>query len=154
MSSSPVIFSLSIANRRDGTPKDTLRNLLRDEKLVLHIPCEDDAVAVTESATPLEPGVSEVSAQNLSLESDGTGESLPILKGSKLYFHGKLLQKIEVGPNKQPLVLVEASSMYVDDSLLGPGGDVIDSQKLRPLSRLGGDDYGFLGDISTIKRKR
>lgn len=152
VSSDPAILSISIGDRRDGGPKDTKANILREKQLVIHIPSASDAVEVTQTAAPLAVGESEIRQSGLEVVNQ-PGFDLPVLAKSPLYFRCELFEFLEIGPNKQGLVLVEVKTMHIDDALLTSSGR-INPKALAPLSRLGGDDYGLLGGIETIERER
>ena len=53
----------------------------------------------------------------------------------------------------QSLVVCEIKTIYVDDDIVASGADellAIDTLKLDPLGRLGGNDYVTMGEVLTV----
>ncbi|MEZ4752402.1 MAG: flavin reductase family protein [Bdellovibrionota bacterium] len=151
--SDPPLVMMSVGNRREGTVKDTRRNIEREKQYVIHIASSTMAETVTQSANALPAESSEVEDCGLELSSDWNF-ALPRLKLPKIAMGCQLERVIEIGKNQQGLLFGEIKTLYVDDSLCTRDGDklLIDAAKLDPLGRLGGDDYGTLGKVLTVKR--
>ena len=60
VSSRPPIVSLSIGLKKDGSDKDTRRNIKERSHFVIHIPHVEQAQLVTDSAAALAHGESEI----------------------------------------------------------------------------------------------
>ncbi|MCB0404081.1 MAG: flavin reductase family protein [Bdellovibrionales bacterium] len=151
--SDPPLVMISIGNRREGTVKDTRRNIEREKLYVIHIASSPMAATVTQSANPLPAESSEVTDCGLELSGDWNFP-LPRLKLPKVAMGCQLERVIEIGKNRQGLLFGEIQTLYVEDSVCKQDGDkiLVDAAKLDPLGRLGGDDYGTLGKVLTVKR--
>ncbi|MEM7193669.1 MAG: flavin reductase family protein [Pseudomonadota bacterium] len=152
--SDPATLAFSIGLQPDGTEKDTLRNIRRDPHMVIHIASCSQLVDLNQSSATLPPGESEVSASNLSLVSE-PHFPLPRLEEAKIAFFCRLDQIIEIGNNRQALVLAEVESIYVHDEAtetLDNGRLKILADKVEPLARLGASEYVSFGEILSIKR--
>ena len=149
--SNPPMISLSIGKRKDGSDKDTKRNIEKRKYFTVHIPSVENAQLVTDSAKSLEPNISEVSELSLELINENT--KTPRLKDCKVAYFCKLEKIIELGNAPQNLIIGLVESIYVsDDCVKGEDGIYeIDASTINPLGRLGGSDYCTFGTPFTIQ---
>ncbi|MCB0031993.1 MAG: flavin reductase family protein, partial [Anaerolineales bacterium] len=154
VSSNPPIVSLSIGRKPDGSIKDTALNIQERSHFVIHIPHAEQSRDVTSSAGVLAHGESELSLLNQDLIQD-PGQAMPRLQSARVAFYCRRYQIIQIGNTPQNLILGLVDALYLDDSIASqdPAGRLtVDIRQLNPLSRLGGNDYGLLGSIETVKR--
>lgn len=151
--SDPALMVLSIGYKDDGNIKDTGRNMLSGRDFVIHIANVEQAEHVNNSAAGLEYGDSEVTANKLSL-TDFPDCPLPRLKDCHIAYHCKLYDSHTLGPNKQNILYAEVLLLYLDDAVAEQQGKriVVDANKVNPLSRLGGAQFGSLDDSFSLKR--
>jgi len=153
--SEPPIVSLSVGRQRDGVLKDTWTNLEERKDCVIHIPHSKQAEAVTASAATYDNKTSE--AAELDLETvEVEGWPLPRLKDCRIAYLGEHFATHKIGDPGQGLILVKINAVYIDDSvaILDGKGLKVDTGALDPLARLGGDDYGTIGEVFTIARPK
>jgi len=140
LSSKPATLLISIGHKKDGTPKDTLKNLRETKKCSIVIASPSDVKDVDKSATPLEYNVSEFKELNIE-----TKEILPnypaIPKSAKVAILANYLKEVELEGTKTIPVIVEIEAIYIDDSLYNNGKIKID-----PLARVGAN-YFRLGKL-------
>ncbi len=152
LTSDPMLFTLSIGKKRGGEAKDTLRNIEERKHLVVQIPHREQALQVTRSAAPLEHGDSELSL--LGLETTPfDGFTLPRIKDCRIALGCTHYQTLEIGPRPQSLVVCEIKTLFVDDAIIASRDDeplAVDTLKLDPLGRLGGNDYITMGQVLTV----
>lgn len=148
--SNPPMVSLSIGKRKDGTDKDTKRNIEERTYFTVHIPSVESAQLVTDSAKGFEPNISEIDELKLELIEEGTKS--PRLKGCKVAYFCKLERIIELGNAPQSLIIGLVESIYVADECIQEeqGKFKIDASAINPLGRLGGSDYCTFGEPFTI----
>lgn len=154
--SDPPLLMLSIGKKRDGSLKDTRRNIIERTHFVVHIPQRVQVAAVNESSRELPFGQSELNTQQLATELF-EGFPLPRLSACPIALGCSLHQFTEIGPQQQALILGLIETMYIDDAIVDEdanGRIRIDPIPLDPLSRLGGDDYGALSDVLRLPRPR
>ena len=145
-----VVFSPTL--RRDGSKKDTLRNVEATGEFVVNAAVESLAEQVNLSSKEVQPEESEVELTGLSTRpSEFVGP--PRLAESPVALECKLLQVIEVGrgPGAANLVIGEVVSIHLDDAIFDADGRV-DPAKLRTIGRLGGDEYCRLTDLFRMQR--
>ena len=139
LSSKPATLLISIGHKKDGSPKDTLKNLRDTKKCSIVIASPSDVKDVEVSATPLDYNSSEFENFNIK-----TKEMLPnypaIPKSAKAAFFAKYLKEVELEGSKTVPVIVEIEAIYIDDTIYNNGKIKID-----PLARVGAK-YFSLGD--------
>ena len=155
VSSDPPLLMLSIGEKPDGSEKDTRVNIRERSHCVIHIAHREMAEAVTESSRSLPAGESELDRQDLPL-AEFNDFSLPRLKDCRLAMACELF-RIESITEKQTMILVEVKQVYLDDNIVEQdesGRMIIHADKIDPLARLGGNDYGVLGDFISVARPK
>ena len=145
-----VVFSPGL--RRDGTKKDTLRNLEIVPEFVLNAAVEDLAEPMNATAKELPPGQSEAEYAGLALE-PSTKVRPPRVAVSPVHMECRVRQIMPIGdgPIAANLVIGEVLLIHIDDSVLDSSGHV-DPRKLRTIARLGGDYYCRSTDLFEMKR--
>ncbi len=143
LSSNPPALIVSIGHKKDGTPKDTLKNIRETKKCSIIIAQESQAQELNATAAPFEEGISEFEEFNIENKTPNSAYP-PIPKDAKIAFFCDFLQEVELKNSKTIPIIVEIKELYIDDSL------VADKEKLRvnfpnPLARVGAK-YFKLGD--------
>ncbi|MBO0481104.1 flavin reductase family protein [Candidatus Enterococcus courvalinii] len=151
VSSNPPIVSLAI-QRKTNKLKDTAANLLTTKEAVIHILDEDNVVDGNQTAATLPKEESELSRTTFSID-DAQTVGAPVLRESKIRFETELYQRIEIKENEQitaDLFLLKIKHYQVDESVYDEGRILI--EKLKPVSRLAGNNYAKIGEIFTLVR--
>lgn len=154
VTSRPPTLSISIGRKRDGSAKDTWRNIEERGHFIVHIPHRGQVDAVAQTAASLPFGESEIPLAGLAL-ADEPGWPLPRLRDARVALLCRRHRIIEIGEAPQGLVIGEILSAHLDDAIATPtdgGAPRISATDLDPLARLGGDDYCGLGPSFTIAR--
>lgn len=152
--SEPPLLMFSVGKKPNGTPKDTVVNAQRTEKLVIHIASMEMAEVVTRTSATLEHGESELITNNVMTETFD-GFELPRVKGCSIAFGCRLYKTDEVGDNNQTLVFAKIEHAYIDDSVIDHTRNdrlIIDTLKVDPLGRLGGIEYGKVTEVVSVQR--
>jgi flavin reductase (DIM6/NTAB) family NADH-FMN oxidoreductase RutF len=145
-----VVFSPTL--RRDGSKKDTLRNVEANGEFVLNAAVESLAEQINLSSKEVPPEESEIKLTGLhTLPS--VKVKPPRLAAAPVNMECVVRQIVPVGdgPISANLVIGEIVMMHVDDSALDANGRV-DPRKLRTIARLGGDYYCRTSDLFEMKR--
>ena len=148
----PAVLGFAPSLRRDGTKKDTLRNVEATEDFVINVAVAGLAEQVNLSSKELPPGESEVELTGLSV-SPSIKIKTPRLNESPVNLECVLRQVLVFGegPRSANLVIGEVVLMHVADSVLDENGRV-DPNKLATIGRLGGDYYCRTTDNFRMKR--
>ncbi len=154
VASDPPLLMLSVGKKPDSSDKDTRRNIARDQQFVIHIPCAEQAETVTATSASLAYGDSELQQQDLVVE-PFADFNLPRLQTAKIAFACQLYRLEEI-TESQAMILGEIKYIYIADEIAQEteGRLNVDIQKLAPLSRLGGNEYGILGGIKDVPRPK
>lgn len=152
--SAPPLLMFSAGKKPDGSRKDTAVNIADHKQFVVHIPSFTQKESVTETSRSLPWGEPELSCIEEPLV-DFEGFSLPRIKGAPIAMGCELFEIQEMGKVPQQLIFGEIKTVYIDDSVghMDEKGNIhVDAKKMSPLSRLGGNDYGGLGEIVSVPR--
>lgn len=148
----PPVVVFSPTRRRDGSVKDTLRNVEATGEFVLNSAVESLAAKMNLTAAEIPPGESEADLAGLAL--------LPSLKvrpprvaESPAHMECRVIQILPIGdgPVSANLVIGEVLAIHIDDAVLDDSGQA-DPRKMRTIARLGGDDYCRSTDLFRMAR--
>ncbi|WP_025564696.1 flavin reductase family protein [Psychromonas sp. SP041] len=154
ISSDPAILMISLTKKPDGGDKDTLINILKNKKMVIHIASDNQGELVTKTAATLAYGESELTEAGLTTTAFD-GFSLPRLSQCDVAYGCELYEVKEIGDLPQSLIFVEVKQLYINDNILNtenPDRINIAADKLKPLARLGGGEYASITDPFSFKR--
>lgn len=156
VSSEPALLMLSVGKKSDGSDKDTLRNVLSNGKMVIHIASVEQAELVTQTAKTLAHGESELSDAGLETCAF-EGFSLPRLNSCDIAFGCELYETKQLGDAAQTLIFVEVKQLYIADQVVSQsesGRLSIAAEKIAPLARLGGGEYAPIAAPFTLQRPK
>jgi flavin reductase (DIM6/NTAB) family NADH-FMN oxidoreductase RutF len=145
------MLMVSMGHKRDGSKKDTWKNIEARHHCVVHIANTGLMHDLNETARGLAAGESELDNIEHQLVAE-EGFALPRMKAAPIAMACRHHDIHLVGEGPQAVIYLAVKHIYVNDSLLTDPPFTIDSASLDPLSRLGGENYASLGAISTIKR--
>jgi len=134
-------------NLRDGTMKDTERNIRDRGEFVINIADETMVEEVHESSADYPPETSEAAALGLAL-ADSVDISVPRLADVPASMECRLHTIIPFGAIGHHLIVGEVVRYHVRDELYDNGK--VETARLRPIGRLGGVNYARLGEILTL----
>ncbi|MEK4435513.1 flavin reductase family protein [Paenibacillus sp. FSL K6-2862] len=154
VSSDPPLLSISI-NRKDGVMKDTARNVIAGQELVVHI-CDESIVnEMNETAALLEPHESELERTSLTTVPSSV-VAVPGIQEALIRMECRLYQHIPVsndeGKPATDLLLVRIVQYHFNEEVYDPAHHYILMDHLKPVSRLAGNDYAKLGERFTVVR--
>lgn len=154
VSSDPPLLSISI-NRKDGVMKDTARNVIAGQELVVHI-CDESIVnEMNETAALLEPHESELERTSLT-KVPSSVVAVPGIQEALIRMECRLYQHIPVsndeGKPVTDLLLVRIVQYHFNEKVYDPAHHYILMDHLKPVSRLAGNDYAKLGERFTVVR--
>lgn len=163
VSSEPPLLMFSVGDKQPGEGKDTKVNIAQHPYFTVHIPSFRHAEDVTESSRTLPAEQSEldnISADLVPFE----GFSMPRLDDCAVAFGCTLHEIQPVKGAPQSLVFGRIEHIYIADDCARyddiQRGDTVtrrltvDAEAIDPLARLGGSDYGRLGQFLTVPRPR
>ncbi len=149
----PPMVMLALADRSDGTPKDTLRNIQETEEFVVNAVTHDLIEPMVGSSAEFPDDVSEL--DELGLE---TIPSLhvrpPRIKASPLHMECKLVETHRYGRGSRTTMIVgEVIHFHCEDRFLDDRGN-FQPHEAHVLARLGGADYLQVDSVFAHRRPR
>jgi len=132
ITSRPPLVMVSVGKRKDGTPKDTGRNIRRTGEFVINLVTEEFLEPMVESGKDFSPEESEVEILNLELEPSEVVKT-PRIKGVKAAMECKVYKIIEIGETPMDLVIGQIVAFHYEPKLLETSKGVV--------GRLGGKRY-------------
>jgi len=154
VSSKPALLMISVGKKPNGDNKDTLTNILKNKKMVIHIASDDQADIVTQTAATLAHGESELA--NAGLTTTAFDDfSLPRLTQCDIAYGCELYEIKEIGDAPQTLIFVEVKQLYINDTVVSKDAKErlnIAADKVKPLARLGGGEYASITAPFSIQR--
>lgn len=154
VASAPPMVMISIGRQPDGSTKDTLVNIQRTGKLVIHIASSEHLDALNDSSATLAYGESEVTQSAL-----GTtpieGFALPRLSTAKVALACSLDHIHPIDTSSQALVFARIEHGYFSDEIVTQdqkGRIRLDESAIDPIARLGSSNYALLGKYVNLKR--
>jgi flavin reductase (DIM6/NTAB) family NADH-FMN oxidoreductase RutF len=142
----PPMLAVTLGRRRDGSLKDTHRNLKERGEAVVHLADLPLLEALHASAAEVGPDISEV--ERLGLTTEGSLHvAPPRLKDAPVALECRLNREWELGPTST-LILLDVLIAHAAERIWSDVHDCADASRWTPISRLAsvvGPNYGALG---------
>lgn len=157
VSSEPALLMLSVGKKPNGDFKDTLVNVLKNKKMVIHIASESQADLVTQTAASLEHGESElnnIASEQLDLV-PFAGFDLPRLAQCDIAYGCELYETKEIGDTPQTLIFLEVKQLYLNPNVINVSESnriKVLADSVKPLARLGASEYAAIDTPFTKQR--
>ena len=152
ITSSPPTLMFVPVNRRDGTPKDTLRNIREVPEFVVNLVSFELGEKMNATAAELPHGESEFEKFNIAT-APSTLVKPPRVAASPVSFECKLdrIVRIGEGPGAGNVVFGRILALHVDPTVLDADG-LPNAAKLDLVGRMGREDYSRTTGQFSIKR--
>jgi len=156
VSTQPPMLSVSVG-RKQGVMKDTARNAIHAGAFVVHVVDERNVEKVNVTAAGLPSDVSEVEIAGLT-QVDSEMIQVPGVEEAKIRMECVLEQVIPLGgAGSEPandLLIGRVVRFHLANDVYDPIKGYINSESLRPVGRMAGNDYAALGKLFSIERPR
>lgn len=138
-------------NRRDGSQKDSLINVLETGEFVVNVVSSANAELMNQTSADFDSEISEFAELDIAT-SDSIKVKPPRVAASLAQFECKLLQHIELakGPAGANVVIGEIVMLHVDDSIINEG--IVLPSDIDTVGRLGGKSYAKTTDRFELDR--
>ncbi len=140
------------ANRRDGSPKDTLRNIQANGEFVVNLVSSKMAEVMNQTSAELSDDESEF--LRFRVESvPSVSVQPPRVLNSPASIECRMMQVIELGsgPGGANIVIGRIEHIHLDDAVLDAQG-FADHRQMDVLARLGGSEYCLTGKSFELSR--
>lgn len=149
LSGTPPLVMVSIGQRK-GAPKDTLRNIQDTGEFVINTITEALAPRMNLTSGEYGPEVDEFALAGLTAVASEV-VAAPRVGESPLSLEARLTRVVPLDGSSYTVVIGEILRWHVDDALLTADGRV-DIARIRPITRLAGDEYMAFGDVFAMPR--
>ncbi len=141
VSSMPPVMSVAISDRRDGVPKDTLRNIRATGEFTISVVTEAILDRMHRSSAFYPPDVSEFEAVGLTPR-PSVRVRAPGVAESPIVMECTLRAEIPIEGANTTLILADVRMFHIDQSVCTDG--IVDPVKLRAVGRLGVNTYAVI----------
>ena len=152
VSARPATLCFSAVNNRDGSPKDTIRNIDETGQFVVNMVPAHLVEVMNQSSFEYPPDQSEIEA--LGLETCPSTRVRPLrLADSPIQLECEVFQVVRVGegPAAGNLVIGRIVWAHVSDRVVNEAGQ-LDPQLVDTVGRMGGADYCWTRDRFALPR--
>lgn len=142
--------------RRQGM-KDTARNILQNQELVIHI--VDDAVltAMNQTAASLASDESELLLNHIETV-PSSSVIVPGIKKAKLRMEARLHQHVPIqnheGMTITDLIIAEVTDFHFSEDIFDLEKEYVLPESLQPVARLAGSSYAHISNITDLERPK
>lgn len=151
VSSSPPVIAFAVGDRRTG-PKDTVRHIEAHPEFTVNICSEALGPKMVQTSADYPTGVSEFEEAGLTpLPSDLVKP--PRIGGTPVQMECKLHQLYKVEETSTTMILGRVVRYHIMNSVLDDKGEWVDIHRLKPLGRLGGNQYCRISDVIELIRR-
>ncbi len=144
LSSNPPTLIVSIGHRKDGTEKDTLRNIRESKKCTICIPNRDSLQPLHLTGKPLDKSESEIEKFNIRTVS--LFEDFPdVVDGVSVAFGCEFFKEVDLEGSKTIPLILKIKKQFVADEVIESFEDL----KIKHKS-LGRDGNGYIIDFTKV----
>jgi flavin reductase (DIM6/NTAB) family NADH-FMN oxidoreductase RutF len=153
LSASPMLVGASIG-RRAGGPKDTLQNIRQTGVFAVNLVGEHHLDAMVRTAGDWPAAVDEFAEAGLTA-AEATRIDAPYVSDAAAVFECRLFREVDLGAAPNSLVIGQVVAVRLADGVVvDPDSFHVDIGSLKPVGRLGRDEYGLLGEVRRIARPK
>jgi flavin reductase (DIM6/NTAB) family NADH-FMN oxidoreductase RutF len=134
-------------NRRPNARKDTVRNIEEDGEYVVNVATDSMLGALHASSEMMDVDVSEAEALGIPT-APSRFVAVPRLRDAPISMECRYERTIEFSPTGGEFVVGRVVAWHIADEVLD--GSRIDTELVRPIGRLAGPRYTFLGEVTEL----
>jgi flavin reductase (DIM6/NTAB) family NADH-FMN oxidoreductase RutF len=152
-SATPILLGASVG-RRAGGPKDTLSNIRQTGVFAVNLVGRKHLDAMVLTSGDWAGDVDEFAEAGLTV-AECERIDVPYVADAVAAFECRLFREVDLGASPNALVIGEAVAVHLGEELaVEPEGYHVDIRSLDPVARLGGSEYGLLGEVVEVARPR
>ncbi|MBW2458507.1 MAG: flavin reductase family protein [Deltaproteobacteria bacterium] len=152
ITSKPPLLSIAVSRRR-GRRKDTTENASTTGQFVVNVVTDPQLETMVETSADHPPEVDELTAAGLTPVASIKVKP-PRVAEAPVQLECVTHQIIEISPGIVDLIIGEVVLFHVADDLTVDDELRVAAAQLRPIGRLGADEYTTLGDIQRVDRPK
>lgn len=148
------LVTLSIL-RRNGEIKDTAKNIIETNELVIHLVNDQVVESMNQTAASLKPDQSEIIVNRIETTASKS-VTVPGITAAPIRMEARLHQYVPVKNHDDQIIsdlfIVEITDFYFDEALFDQQSEYILPEAFNPIARLAGNTYAHIGDLFDLKR--
>ncbi|WP_086349788.1 flavin reductase family protein [Candidatus Enterococcus clewellii] len=141
--------------RRQGQMKDTAKNILQNQEMVIHIVDDDVLAEMNQTAATLPEDESELLLNHIETV-PSQSVTVPGIKKAKLRMEATLYQHVPLqdhdGNIITDLIIAEVTAFHFREDIFDREKEYILPEALQPIARLAGNNYAHIDNITELKR--
>jgi flavin reductase (DIM6/NTAB) family NADH-FMN oxidoreductase RutF len=150
-SASPLLVGASIG-RRSGGPKDTLTNIRQSGVFVVNVVGEPHLEAMVRTSGDWAADVDEFREAGLTMANADRVDA-PYVADAAAVLECRLFKEVDLGASPNVLIIGEVVAIRLGEGVtMDPETYHVDVNGLRPVGRLGRDEYGLIGEVRRVPR--
>lgn len=153
-SSELPLITLAIL-RKQGHMKDTARNILQNQELVIHLVDDEVLIEMNQTAASLPADESELLSNQIETVASRS-VAVPGIKKAKLRMEARLYQHVPIqdreGNTFTDLIIAEVTDFHFNEAIFDSEKEYILPDKLHPIARLAGNNYAPIDHIIELER--
>lgn len=150
VSSHPPILAFAVGQRH-GVFKDTVKNIDHLPEFTVNICNEALGQKMVRTGHDYPYGVSEFAEAGL-VEVPSECVRPPRIGGAPVQMECRLHDRHDIKDATTTVIYGRVIRYHIDPDVLNPVTGLVDTRKLKPLGRLGGDEYCQIGQVIEIKK--
>jgi flavin reductase (DIM6/NTAB) family NADH-FMN oxidoreductase RutF len=151
LSAAPILVGASIGQRA-GAPKHTLANIRATRAFVVNLVAERHLEAMVRTSGDWPADTDEFAVAGIEAAEAETVDA-PYVADAAAAFECRLFREVDLGDAPNTLVIGEVRRIHLHPELdVDPHTFHVDARSLRPVGRLGLDEYTLLGELRHVPR--
>lgn len=143
--------------RRQGQMKDTARNILQNQELVVHIVDDSILAEMNQTAASLASDESELLLNHIETV-PSSSVIVPGIKEAKLRMEARLHQHVPIknheGTTITDLIIAEVTDFHFNEDIFDLEKEYVLPESLQPIARLAGSSYAHISNITDLERPK
>ncbi|MGX7203015.1 hypothetical protein BCR22_11345 [Enterococcus plantarum] len=148
------LVTLSIL-RRNGEIKDTARNIIETNELVIHLVNDQVVESMNQTAASLKSDQSEIIVNKLDTTTSKTVK-VPGITAAPIRMEARLHQYVPVKNHDDQIItdlfIIEITDFYFDEAVFDQESEYILPETFNPIARLAGNTYAHISNLFDLKR--
>ncbi|WP_207695675.1 hypothetical protein DOK67_0001633 [Enterococcus sp. DIV0212c] len=148
------LVTLSIL-RRNGEIKDTARNIIETNELVIHLVNDHVVESMNQTAASLGPDQSEITINKIETTASNSVK-VPGITAAPIRMEARLHQYVPIKNHDDQIItdlfIVEITDFYFDEAVFDQESEYILAEVFKPIARLAGNTYAHIDSLFDLNR--
>lgn len=141
--------------RRAGSIKDTARNILATNELVIHLVDDDVVESMNKTAASFEPEQSEITINEIETTASNS-VTVPGITAAPIRMEAHLHQYVPIKNHEEQIItdlfILEITDFHFAETVFDKENEYILPEEFNPIARLAGNTYSHIDGLFDLKR--